>query len=175
MANTRTHYKRQAQKNLLHKRQDACFIAEYVKRKAPDIYAEAEGFLKTLKQRYPTKRDCTKTHEFMVSTTEYNSYEEYYRRKKPQCKESSVRKTAFVDNMSISIPLLPENVVAENVAPLQLVSEEISEEIVREITSDPILRDIFNDFSNLENDIDLDGIELDPSVTGLSPLEKELL
>ena len=172
--------KRQSHHNLLQKRRDSMFIAEYIKRKAPDTYAEAEGFLKTLRERYPDKRDYTKTHEFLVSTTEYACYKDYYNRKRKESKTASVdkkrkeSKTASVDNMALAIPLLPQNVVDENTAPLQVMPQEIYDEVIREITSDPSLQDIFNYFSNNDQDLEND-IELDPSITGLSPLEKELL
>ena len=174
----RKNQKKQAQKDLLEKRRNATFIAEYVKRKAPETYAEAENFLKILRQRYPHKRDHTKTHEFLVDTTGYEDYMQYYNRTKlRRIKQNKTASTTSVDNMVLAIPLMPETVVAENTtAPLQPIPQETYEELITEITRDPALQVIFNDFvSNQDLENEPNDIELDESITGLSPLEKELL
>ena len=198
----RTIQKRQAYKDLLNKRRDATFIAEYVKRMAPDTYDEAEKFLKALQQQYPTKKDCTKTHEFLVRTTNYEDYKHYYNRKRRGVQQNKTiststtdtsttdtststtvtsttdTSTAFMDNMVIEIPLLPQSVVSENTAPLETMHEEIYQQIINEISNDPTLKTIFEDVcanQDLEDDTEFDNIVLDESITGLSPLEKELL
>ena len=187
--------KRQAQKDLLNKRRDATFIAEYIRRMAPNTYDEAEKFLKALQQQYPTKRDYTKTHEFLVKTTKYEDIHHYYHRKRRSVKENktsststtvtsttrtstAVTSTVVVDNMVLDIPLMPESVVSENTAPLETMPEEIYQQILKEITNDPALKTIFDDVctnQDLEDDTEFDNIVLDESITGLSPLEKELL
>ena len=191
----RKNQKRQAQKDLLDKRRDATFIAEYVRRKAPDTYDEAENFLKALPQQYPTKRDYTKTHEFLIKTTNYEDIHHYYNRKRRSAKQNkttststtvtsttststTVTSTTVVDNMVLDIPVMPESVVSENTAPLETIPEEIYQQIIKEITIDPALKTIFDDVctnQDLEDDMELDNIVLDESITGLSPLEKELL
>ena len=181
----RRNQKRQAQKELLKKRRDATFIAEYVKRKAPETYAEAENFLETLRQQYPTRRNYTKTHEFLTKTTDYEDYADYYNRKRRSAKQNKTTSTSttststtVVDNMILDIPLIPPSVVAENTAPLEAITPEIYEQILKEITMDPALDSIFNDVctnQDVEDDMEFNNIVLDESITGLSPLEKELL
>ena len=198
--------KKQAQKDLLQKRRDATFIAEYVKRKSPETYVEAENFLKKLRELYPNKRDHTKTHEFLVDTTAYVDHKEYYNRKRLRhlnqdttssttsvntassttsvnttssttsvnttSRTTSVNtssSTTSVNNMTLNIALMPETVVAENTVPLQAIPQEIYKDLITEIVSDPALHDIFHDFDNMQD------IELDEAITGLSPLERELL
>ena len=174
----RKNQKRQAQKDLLEKRRNATFIAEYVKRKAPETYAEAENFLKKLRQRYPRKRDYTKTHEFLVDTTDYEDYKHYYNRTKlRRFKQNKTPSTTSVNNMVLNIPLMPETVVAENTTvPLQPIPQETYEDLITEITMDPALQAIFNNIvSNQDLENEPNDIELDESITGLSPLEKELM
>ena len=198
----RKNQKKQAQKDLLQKRRDATFIAEYVKRKAPETYIEAENFLKKLRELYPNKRDHTKTHEFLVDTTVYVDHKEYYNRKRLRhlnqdtassttsvnttsvnttssttsvnttSRTTSVNtssSTTSVNNMTLNIALMPETVVAENTVPLQAIPQETYEDLITEIVSDPTLHDIFHNFDNMQD------IELDEAITGLSPLERELL
>ena len=182
--------KKQTQKKLIQKRRDAAFIAEYVRRKAPDTYDEAENLLKALQQQYPTKKDYTKTHEFLIKTTNYEDMHDYYNRKKRSAKQNktiststtvtstTVTSTTFVDNIVLDIPLMPESVVSENTAPLETIPEEIYQQIIKEITIDPVLKTIFDDActnQDLEDDMELNNIVSEESITGLSPLEKKLL
>ena len=175
--------KRQAREKLLTKRRDSVFIAEYVKRMDPGTYAKAQSFLEKLRQHYPEKRDLTTTHEFLVHTTQYNSYGEYYNRKrrgrinKTNTTTTTTTTTTIVNattssvnTVELNIPLLPENVVAENITvPLQVISPQTLEDLIKEITIDPILQPIFDDLISTEV------LETDESITGLSPLEKELM
>ena len=161
--------KKQAQKNLLQKRRDSVFIAEYVKRMDPGTYTKAKSFLEKIRQHYPEKRDLTTTHEFLVHTTQFNNYGEYYNRKRRE-RINKTNTTTSVNTMALNIPLLPENVVAENTTvPLQVIPTETLESLIKEITTDPILQPIFNDLVSTEV------LETDESITGISPLEKELM
>ena len=177
----RTNQKRQAHKELLQKRRDATFIAEYIRRMAPDTYDEAEKFLKALQQQYPTKKDCTKTHEFLVKTTNYEDIDHYYNRKRRSAQQNkkiststtdtstTVVSTTFVDNMALEIPLMPKSVVSENTEPLETIPEEIYQQILNEITNDPVLKAIFDDVctnQDQEDDTEFDNIVFDESITG---------
>ena len=185
--------KRKSQKTLAAKSRDARFIAEYVKRKAPVLYAEAEGFLSHLRELHPEKRDYTKTHEFFVSTTVFSDYRDYYNRTKINRykQKSTSRKTTTtttttttVDNMELNVVLMPESVVNENtIVPFQPLSDETYKDLVEEITSDPTLQPIFNDMMNMQDPdmMNTQDLELDPEVDGVlndlvqqTPLEKEL-
>ena len=181
--------KRKSQKTLAAKSRDARFIAEYVKRKAPGLYAEADGFLKHLRTIHPEKRDYTKTQEFLVSTTGFSDYRDYYNRTKlNRYKEKSTSRktmttttmttTTTIDNMELNVVLMPEPVVKENtIVPFQPLSDQTYQDLVEEITSDPSLQSIFNDMTNTQDtEIALDP-EVDEIMNGLmqqTPLEKEL-
>ena len=178
--------KKVAQKNLAVKSRDARFITEYVKRKAPALYNEADLFLKTLRQRYPDKRDYTKTHEFLVNTTQFADHADYYKRKKKeQYKRKATRTTTTttttttVDDIELNVVLLPESVVEENTGPLQVLPDHVYKDLIDDLSNDPILRPIFNDMTG-SHEVN-DGQELDPEVSKLidglteTPLEKELL
>ena len=186
----RRNQKKQSKKALLEKRRDSAFIAEYVKRKAPETYAEAKNFLETLRQQYPDRKDYTKTHEFLTKTTDYEDYKDYYNRKRRRAKQNKTTSTSttststtststtVVDNMVLDIPLLQPSDVAQSTLPLEPINPEIYEQILKEITMDPALNAIFNDVctnQDPEDDMEFNTIVLDESITGLSPLEKELL
>ena len=180
--------KRQSQKSLAAKRRDDSFIAEYVKRKTPALYAEAVGFLNHLREQDPEKRDYTKTHAFLVATTGFSDYRDYYNRTKLNRykHESTKRKTTttttttttIVDNMELNVTLLPEPVVKENtVQPLQPICDETYRDLIEEIATDPSLQMVFNDMvTTQDSDMALDP-EVDDILKGLTqqtPLEKEL-
>ena len=185
--------KKRSQKALAAKSKEARFIAEYVKRKAPVLYAEAEGFLNHLREQHPEKRDYTKTHEFLVSTTMYSDYRDYYNRTKINRykQESTTRKTTTtttttttVDDMELNVVLMPEPVVNENtIVPFQPLSNETYKDLVEEIASDPNLQLIFNDMMNMQDPdmMNTQDLELNPEVESVlndlmqqTPLEKEL-
>ena len=188
----RKNQKRESQKTLAAKRRDDSFIAEYVKRMAPALYSEADGFLNHLREQHPEKRDYTKTHEFLVATTGFSDYRDYYNRaklkryKQEYKQESTTRKTTttmttttIVDNMKLDVTLLPEPVVKENtIVPFQALPDETCRDLIKEIESDPSLHMIFNDMAtSQDSDIPPDP-EVDDILKGLTqqtPLEKELL
>ena len=177
-----------SQKLLAAKSKDARFIAEYVKRKMPQLYTEADDFLNHLRTLYPDKRDYTKTHEFLVETTGFVDYKEYYNRtklKKYKQKASTTKTTTTtttttttVDNMELNVVLIPEQVVKENTTrPFQLLPDETYRELVNQITSDPSLEPIFNDMVNSQDLETPHDTEVDQILNGLlqqTPLEKEL-
>ena len=168
--------KRQAYKNLLQKRRDSAFIVQYLKAKAPETVVDAENFLEELRQKYPNKRDLTKTLEFLRNTTEYQDYREFYQRKKPDKKTGSTPPST--DNIAINIPLLPQTVVAENTTPLfPLIPEETYQDLINQITTDPALGEIFNELSINHDDMESnqDDIQFNNVLAGLTPLEEELL
>ena len=181
MDNKRKSQKRQSRKRLLEKRKDSTFIAEYVRVRSPDIYAEAENFVKHLKAKYPRKRDHTKTVEFTASclsattatsktaahctsttatatSTTATATSTSATATSTSATATSTSATATSDNMMLSIPLLSETVVAENITPLEPFSQEIYESLMEEMSLDPQLEAIFHE-----------------TINGLSPLEIELV
>ena len=171
---SRKEQKKKAQKQLSAKRKDADFIAEYIKRTDPETYTKAESFLTELRRKYPTKRDLTATHEFLVKTTSYTSYNQYYRRKKTSTTTTST--TTVANTLELNIQLLPKDVVSENTTQLQTMPEETYESLVREITKDPLLRAVFDDMNSTMVEDDMFSTELvHETIEETSPLEKELM
>ena len=176
MDDKRRSQKRQSRKKLLEKRKDAAFIAEYVRVKAPDIYAEAENFATKLKDKYPNMRDHTKTVEFRAhcltgTSTAATSTPATSATSTPATSATSTpatsatstpatpaTATATTDNMRLSIPLLTETVVAENIVPLEPFSVETYQGLMEEMSLDPQLEAIFED-----------------TINDISPLEMELM
>ena len=110
--------KRASQHLLVLKNRHAKFISEYVKRKFPGIYTEADSYYNHLNTANPNKRDLTKTHQFLVDTTSYTDHNHYYRRKKTKTvtQEHTTTTTATTittinDSMVLRVPMLTQNEV----------------------------------------------------------------
>ena len=177
--------KKRSQKLLAAKSRHARFITEYVKRKEPELYAEADRFFNTLQAAHPDKRDLTKTHVFLVKTTNFTDYRDYYNRKKlNRYKQSSTTTTTTttitttrVDSMELNIDLLTPEVVNENTKrPLQPMEDEVYHDLLARIRADPDLQPILEDMiAPLAGDIVEDPV-LKEILDGQekTPLEKEL-
>ena len=176
--------KKLAQKTLNAKSKHARFIAEYVLRKEPVVYKEANSFYNMLKAKHPNKRDLTKTHEFLVKTTNYVDYRDYYCRKKSKShKESTITtttttttRTSRVDNLELNIELLTPQVVAENTEPFQVIPDDLYQQLVTEIRADPDLQPVLNTMIAPQADDSVEDPELNAILDALeqTPLEKEL-
>ena len=101
----RTDQKRVARQILSIKNRQSRFITEYVKSKHAEIYQEAEAFYNHVKELNPNKRDLTKTHQFLVATTDFVDHREFYNRKKKDHKKNHPV-TTFNDNMVLRVQLL---------------------------------------------------------------------
>ena len=86
------------------------FIAEYIKAKHHDIYTEADQVYQTVKDKNPSRKDMTKTVDFLKITTPYTSFPVYYysRRKSAQKNKGNTppRQSRNTLNMVLNIPLL---------------------------------------------------------------------
>ena len=114
----------------------AIFCMKYIHEKYPDIHDEACEFFAMVNQRYPGKRDLSKTHEF--------------KHIKDQPKNTRMLEP------QLEIPLIPNNTVitptndpttttTEEIPPvIDLENEEI-EKIIDELRQDPDLASVFND------------------------------
>ena len=114
----------------------AIFRMKYINAKYPDIHDEACEFFATVNERYPGKRDLSKTHEF--------------KHIKDQPKNTRMLEP------QLEIPLIPNNTVitptndpttttTEEIPPvIDLENEEI-EKIIDELRQDPDLASVFND------------------------------
>ena len=178
--------KKNAQKLLAVKSRHARFITEYIKRRTPDLYKEADEFFSILRAKHPEKRDLTKTHEFLVKTTCFSDYRDYYNRTKLRkynkrstttTTTTTTSTTCVEDNMELNVVLLPQHVVKENATtPLQPMQDDVFQGLLEEISADPSLQSIFNDMSSpQDNDIirDPEQEEIFNSLQQ-TPLEKEL-
>ena len=175
--------KSNAQKILNVKNKHARFIAEYVFRKEPQLYKEASNFHNMLKAKHPYKRDLTKTHEFLVQTTDYSDYRDFYNRKKLKRHQQSstttttTTTTTRVDNMELNIDLLTPEVVAENTTtPFQIIPDDVYHDLLAQIRADPALQPVLNDMIAPQADDLLEDPELNEILNGLeqTPLEKEV-
>ena len=145
--------KKTARKTLSARAKHDRFITSYLQVKYPKEYEEAEEYYKQLSVLYPGKRDLTKTTEFLYLATGYRSYVQYYRSRIHTKKTKKIKeKTDISDNMVLEIPLMSSNdmdtVVLEEKADESLViSDDIYDNLIREIRNDPELYAIFNDFN----------------------------
>ena len=95
----------------------------------------------------------TKTTEFLYLATGYRSFTQYYRERIQVKKTKKIKeKTDISDKMVLEIPLMNNNdmntVVLEEKADESLViSDDIYDNLIRELRNDPELYTIFNDFN----------------------------
>ena len=179
--------KKASQKALNMRNRHARFISEYVQRRQPNIYAEANRFYNILKAANPEKRDLTKTHEFLVETTKYTDYRDYYNRKRlkryNQRITTTTTTTTQVDNMELAIELMTPEMVVENKT-MQPMPNNVYEDLLATINADPDLKFIFDGMTDPQaEDIPAPQAEHvleDPILKGIvddveqTPLEKEL-
>ena len=144
--------KKYSQQVLNFKNRHARFISEYVLRKHPQLYAEADAFHNQLRAANPGKRDLTKTHEFLIKTTKYTDYRDFYSRKKLKVhRQQTVTTTTTTttnheNNMELNIELLTPEVVKENTSSLsQTIPDQVYQDLLREIEKDPNLQAILDD------------------------------
>ena len=115
----------------------AIFCMYYILSRYPEIHSEACEFFTTLNQRYPGKRDLTKTYEF----------------KQLKDQQGLVKNTTMLEPR-LKIPLIPNNAVStptndpttteEEIPPfVDMESEEI-EKIIKELRQDPDLASVFD-------------------------------
>ena len=163
------------------------FIAAYIMKKNKEAYAEAKQCFDDLDQKYPEKRDLTKTDEFVHKTTEYTSFHKMaqanYQTKK---KETDNDKTK---SMSLKIQLMDAvdvdiAVTSEKTDESLCIPDHIYNNLLAEISQDPVLSNIFNTVSR-EQQQEQQQQEMDEILAELddilpdnpperSPLEEEL-
>ena len=170
------------------------FIALYIMQKNKDAYNEAKNFYDQLDAIYGTKRDLTKTNEFMYKTTGYSVHQMYqmkYKTKKnnpgpKNQKEIEVNiplmNQSDVDinqkEIEVNIPLMNQSdvdiaVMSEKVNEGISIPDSVYNELLDEISKDPTMRNIFGEL-NQEQPAELDQIFDGILLNERSPLEDEL-
>ena len=108
----------------------AIVCMKYMKAKYENIYEEVCEFFDKVDQRYPGKRDLTKTYEFY--------------KLKDQPKTTT---TTTMLEPHLKIPLMPNNTVTiEEIPPVISFQDAEIEKIIKELRQDPDLASVFNDF-----------------------------
>ena len=153
------------------------FIAAYIMKKNKEAYAEAKQFFDDLDQKYPQKRDLTKTDEFVHKTTGYTSFytmaQAKYQTKKQEANndksKSMALKIQLMDPVDVDIAVMGEKTDESLCIP-----DHIYNNLLAEISKDPVLTNIFNTV-NQEQQQEMDEIlgELDDILPKKSPLEEE--
>ena len=149
--------KRQTRKVLCEAKRKDRLISGYVKCKYPEVYAEALECYESLNAVYPTKRDLSKTVEYLQLTTGAVSYTKYYNDRKAQKKrqEKQTETTAerqekqtetTTKEMALRIPLLPP----ETVQSQETLDIPGANNVTNEIMQDPELRSVFQDMTTTD-------------------------
>ena len=150
------------------------FIALYIMQKNKDVYDEAKNFYDQLDGKYGTKRDLTKTDEFMYNTTGY-SVQQMYQVKYKTKKNSGPKNQKEI---AVNIPLMNQGdvdiaVMSEKVNEGISIPDSVYNELLDEISKDPTMRNIFGEL-NQEQPAELDQIFDGILPKEKSPLEDEL-
>ena len=163
------------------------FIAAYIKANHPEPFAEAKAFYEKLNNKYPTRRDLTKTDDFIAETTKYNSaYDMYRSRYETRMKE---KKNQQKDTMALEIPLMNKEqvdivVMGEKVDPSLAIPEDVYQSLVRDLCQDPATAMFFKENTEEEEQPNLTGEQVNkllqevedilPQISDQTELEKEL-
>ena len=123
-------------------------ITAYIKKKHPEVYEEAHRYYETLNLKYPSKRDLTKTGEFLQFATGYSTFIEYYNR--ARVTDQKTKKHTVDDNMTLRIPLMDSEDVNttklyEKADESLAIPDDVYNNIVSELAKDPQLYTIFEE------------------------------
>ena len=156
------------------------FIALYVMQKNKDVYDEAKNFYHQLDAKYGTKRDLTKTDEFMYSTTGYTVREMYQikYKTKNQTKPRQEPNQPNQKEIAVNIPLMNQSdvdiaVMSEKVNEGISIPDSLYNDLLDEISKDPIMCNIFREL-NQEQPAESDQIFDSILPKEKTPLEDEL-
>ena len=141
-----------------------------MKAKHPDLYQEAEQLYEQLNEKYPEKRDLTKTSEFLIYTTQYSTftdlYRDRYKKKKATPKEKVTPETQASTEMVLEIPLMSSDDVNKTTYRQEdddqpfCIPEDTYNMLVDELRRDPDLHNVFKDMTDntLRHQQDVDEI-----------------
>ena len=129
------------------------FIAACVMRKNKEVYAQHKKLYDELDKKYPTKRDLTKTDEFIQETTGYTSIYQWNLAKLRTKKQGSDNQK----DMVVEIQLMNKDdvdmaVMTEKVSEELCIPDNIYNNLVAEISKDPTMSAIFNDLNYEQNE-----------------------
>ena len=124
------------------------FIAAYIKANYSEPFAEAKAFYEKLNNKYPTRRDLTKTDDFIAETTKYNSAYDMYRSRYET--KTKAKKNQQKDTMALEIPLMNKEqvdivVMGEKVDPSIAIPEDVYQGLVTDLCQDPALAMFFKE------------------------------
>ena len=111
----------------------AIFCMRYIHAKYPQIHEEACEFFAMVNQRYPGKRDLTKTSEFKHLKDEPRNMLEPH------------LEIQLMPNNTNSTPTTIETTTEEEIPPIGDMESEEIERIIKELRQDPDLASVFND------------------------------
>ena len=150
------------------------FISAYIKKKNKDVYENAKKFYDDLDQKYPSKRDLTKTDEFVHETTGYTSSYQWYQVKyEAKKREPNSQETK---DMLLEIPLMDKcdvdiTVIGQKADESLSIPDNIYNDLVAEISKDPVMSSIFNGICQEQpQEIDEQQQELDQSFDELNDI-----
>ena len=129
-------------------------ITAYIKKKHPEVYEEAHQYYEALNMKYPSKRDLTKTGEFLQFATGYSTFIEYYNR--PRVTDHKTKKHTVDDNMALRIPLMDSEDVNttklyEKADESLAIPDDVYNNLVSELAKDPQLYAIFEETTHQQH------------------------
>ena len=154
----RSQRKRFTRKNLSLRNKKDRFIAAYIQTKFPQIYDEAKKCYDQIDALYPSKRDLTKTVEYIYMSTGVTSLSQYYHKKRAEKTKNLLEKEPGInDNMVLKIPLFDakgsnklgrssrqQQETNDHEVPLP-IPDDLYRNLLQELRNDPELYSIFND------------------------------
>ena len=118
--------KNETRKELSKTNRHARLITQYVQYKHPNIYEEAEVRYQELNDKYPHKRDLSKTIEFLQLTTGAVTYSQYYNQRKQERRAQDKKQTP------------PTETITTGQNDMPLLSLEMVQNIIPEVTVETV-------------------------------------
>ena len=192
----RSEQAKEARKQKVQDERSEIFISDYVKHKYPDIYDEAARFFKVLREKNPSKINLMKTGEYRDWQKQQDGNKKNTEKsvqggnkKNPEKSVNMQKVNDYSDNMQLKIALMDNDCLKTDKSPLtletiaegdikpsvgELLSDDLLEEIIKELREDPDIGKIFTDLEDQmvfeELDIGME-IELEDDMR----LEQELM
>ena len=162
----------------------AMAVADYLLLTATEQHRKATIFVQELERKYPGKRDVRKTYEYrewqrnqilQTSTPEHRTPATNKKTVSSQSQKEMVLRIPLIESAAKATPSVPGETQPDNLTSIfQDIPNEVMNQLIEDISADPDLSAIMNDFCSDEEvpDIDFD-IDLDINLN-ISPLEVEI-
>ena len=125
----------------------------YIKTLHPNVYNEAEGYYTCLRQRYPDRKDLTKTAEYRSLIKDKIAAMDNLELRIQLMDHGTVTTTPpaeiTTETLAETVPAPSQEITlnpeGEPMSNLQLLDEEMLQQLISDLRQDPVISDFFDD------------------------------